>query len=182
MNVGATLTLTTRRGARPIVSSSLAMKRRVLELSLHDCETRLPEFERQSRRTSGGLVERLKSGELGDDAEWFEWQFVMLTHLPLLDKGKGKQTFSALRAFVSTSRSARPKALPCHPEHFHSPESYRLAKRPPYSHQTRTHPPHPLLASASTPLLLHPRALLTHSSRSLRSCRLAKRLPISHPR
>ena len=70
-------TLTIRQEAIPIVKSSLATRRRSLEFSLRQYQTRLAGFERQHQMASEQFATKFGMGELGDDAAWFEWEFVL---------------------------------------------------------------------------------------------------------
>jgi hypothetical protein len=70
-------TLTMRQEAVPVVRSSLEMKRRALEFNLRQYQARLIRFEKQYLMTSDQFATRFSAGELGDDAQWFEWEFVL---------------------------------------------------------------------------------------------------------
>lgn len=70
-------TLTMRQEALPIVKSSLQTRRKALEFNLHQYRTRLTDFERQHQMASEQFATRFGAGELGDDAAWFEWEFVL---------------------------------------------------------------------------------------------------------
>ncbi|MBN2006787.1 MAG: hypothetical protein JXA21_25760 [Anaerolineae bacterium] len=61
----------------PIVRSGLQMKRKSLELNLRQYRQQLTTFERQYQMTSEQFGHRFNAGELGDDAAWFEWEFVL---------------------------------------------------------------------------------------------------------
>ncbi len=74
-NMQATLTI--RQEAVPIVKSSLETRRRALEFSLRQYRTRLSGFEQQHKMVSAQFASRFNAGELGDDAAWFEWEFVL---------------------------------------------------------------------------------------------------------
>lgn len=73
----ATTTLTLEREAKSVVSSSLAMKRKALTFNLRQYQERLAGFERQHGMTSQQFAVRFGGGELGDDPQWFEWEFVL---------------------------------------------------------------------------------------------------------
>ena len=70
-------TFTIRQEALPIVRSSLQARRKSLEFSLRQYRARLDGFERQHQMTSEQFATRFGAGELGDDAVWFEWEFVL---------------------------------------------------------------------------------------------------------
>ena len=60
-----------------VVRSSLDMKRKALEFNLRQYQARLATFERQHQMTSEQFAFKFSAGELGDDAEWFEWEFAL---------------------------------------------------------------------------------------------------------
>jgi hypothetical protein len=70
-------TLTIRQDALPVVKSSLQARRKALEFSLRQYQARLTDFERQHQMASEQFTTRFGAGELGDDAAWFEWEFVL---------------------------------------------------------------------------------------------------------
>ena len=70
-------TLTVQSEAVPVIRSSIDMKRKALEYNLRQYQARLAAFERQHQMTSEQLVAKFNAGELGDGAEWFEWEFVL---------------------------------------------------------------------------------------------------------
>ena len=70
-------TLTIRQEALPIVKASLQVRRKSLEFSLRQYRARLDGFERQHQMASEQFTTRFGTGELGDDAVWFEWEFVL---------------------------------------------------------------------------------------------------------
>lgn len=70
-------TLTMQSEAVPVVRSSLDMKRKALEHNLRQYQARLATFEKQYQMTSEQFASKLSAGELGDDAVWFEWEFVL---------------------------------------------------------------------------------------------------------
>jgi hypothetical protein len=72
--------LTIQQEALPVVKSSLEMKRKVLEFNRSRYEIRLADFERRYQMTSEQFAARFETGELGDDADWFEWEFVLNAH------------------------------------------------------------------------------------------------------
>jgi hypothetical protein len=61
----------------PVVKSSLETRRKALEFSLRQYRTRLSGFEQQHKMVSELFAIRFNAGELGDDATWFEWEFVL---------------------------------------------------------------------------------------------------------
>ncbi len=63
--------------AVPIVRASLDMKRRALEFALRQYQTRLSAFESLHHMTSELFAEKYNRGELGDNEQWFEWEFTL---------------------------------------------------------------------------------------------------------
>lgn len=70
-------TITMRQEALPVVRSSLDLKRKALELNLRGYRARLRRFETLHRMTSEEFAAKFEGGMLGDDADWFEWEFVL---------------------------------------------------------------------------------------------------------
>ncbi len=70
-------TITLQWQVVPIVKSSLEMKRKALEFNLSRYKERLTAFERRYAITSEDFAVKFNTGELGDDADWFEWQYLL---------------------------------------------------------------------------------------------------------
>jgi hypothetical protein len=70
-------TITLQWEVVPIVKSSLEMKRKALEFNLGRYKERLSAFERRYGMASEGFATKFNAGELGDDADWFEWQYLL---------------------------------------------------------------------------------------------------------
>jgi hypothetical protein len=70
-------TITLQWEVVPIVKSSLEMKRKTLGFGLSRYKERLTAFERRYGMTSEDFAARFNAGELGDDADWFEWQYLL---------------------------------------------------------------------------------------------------------
>jgi hypothetical protein len=68
-------TLTLQKEAVPLLRSGLAMKKTALQFSLERYRERLERFERQYDMDSATFAARFGRGELGDDADWFEWEY-----------------------------------------------------------------------------------------------------------
>ncbi len=68
-------TVKIEREALPIVKSSLEMKRKALKFNLNQYRERLAAFEKSHKMTSEQFAAKFSAGELGDNAEWFEWEF-----------------------------------------------------------------------------------------------------------
>jgi len=70
-------TITLQWEVLPIVKSSLEMKRKALEFSLGRYRERLTAFESQYEMESDEFAVKFNAGDLGDDADWFEWQYLL---------------------------------------------------------------------------------------------------------
>ena len=70
-------TMVMQSDAVPVVRSSLDMKRKALEFNLRQYQARLAAFEKQYHMTSEQFAAQFSAGELGDNAEWFEWEFAL---------------------------------------------------------------------------------------------------------
>jgi hypothetical protein len=53
------------------------MEHKSLEFALRQYQKRLTTFERNHQMTSEQFAARFNAGNLGDDADWFEWEFVL---------------------------------------------------------------------------------------------------------
>lgn len=70
-------TLTIQEEAIPLVRSGLAMKKAALELNLRRYGERLKSFEQQYGMDSQIFAARFGEGKLGDEADWFEWEYIL---------------------------------------------------------------------------------------------------------
>lgn len=70
-------TITIQQDALPVMRAGLELKRRSLSLSLRRYSDRLRDFEARYKMSSERFAIAFESGELGDDAVWFEWEFVL---------------------------------------------------------------------------------------------------------
>ena len=70
-------TMTLDQEALLVVKSSLEMKRKALDFNLRQYKDRLAAFELAHQMTSDQFVKKFGAGELGDDSDWFEWEFVI---------------------------------------------------------------------------------------------------------
>ncbi len=59
----------------PVIKSSLELKKRALEFNLTRYREHLEMFEKQYNMSSKNFLKKFDSGELGDDPQWFEWQY-----------------------------------------------------------------------------------------------------------
>ena len=69
--------ITIRQEALPVLTAGLDLKRRALDLSLARYRARLLNFEMHYIMTSDQFTRAFESGELGDETDWFEWEFVL---------------------------------------------------------------------------------------------------------
>lgn len=69
-------TLTLRPQVMPLVKAGLELKRRALEFGRRRYQERLAAFEERYGVDSQTFIRKFDAGELGDDADWFEWQYV----------------------------------------------------------------------------------------------------------
>ncbi|MBI3538106.1 MAG: hypothetical protein HY070_11190 [Chloroflexi bacterium] len=70
-------TLTLHEDAIPIVKSGLEMKRNALSFNTHQYRARVAAFEEKHKFTSEEFEIKFKSGQLGDNADWFEWEYLL---------------------------------------------------------------------------------------------------------
>ena len=69
--------ITMHQEALPVVRSSLDLKRKALEFNLRQYRARLTRFEAQYSMSSEEFEAKFQAGALEDDADWFEWEFVL---------------------------------------------------------------------------------------------------------
>ena len=72
---GAISTLTLQEEAIPLVRAGLAMKKTALEANLRQYSERLKHFEERYGMDSTTFSSRFDQGDLGDEADWFEWEY-----------------------------------------------------------------------------------------------------------
>mgnify|MGYP001605660336 CR=1 FL=1 len=70
-------TMILQQDAVPIVKSSLEMKRKALDYNLREYHRRLMTFEQTHHMTWQQFIDDFRSGKMGDDATWFEWEFLI---------------------------------------------------------------------------------------------------------
>jgi hypothetical protein len=70
-------TMRIQQEAIPLVKSSLELKRKALEFNLNEYRRRLAAYETQHKMNSQEFIKKFKTGELGDDAAWFDWEFAL---------------------------------------------------------------------------------------------------------
>jgi hypothetical protein len=58
-----------------IVKSGLAIEENILKMSLDEYTSDLESFERKYKMSSKEFIQKFESGDLGDDAEWFDFLF-----------------------------------------------------------------------------------------------------------
>ena len=70
-------TITLQWEVVPIVKASLDMKRNALQFNLGRYKERLAAFESRYEMESNDFAAKFNAGELGDEADWFEWQYLL---------------------------------------------------------------------------------------------------------
>jgi hypothetical protein len=61
--------------AMAILKSGLAIEGNILKISLDEYKKDLETFERKYKMSSEVFIQKFESGDLGDDAEWFDFLF-----------------------------------------------------------------------------------------------------------
>ena len=69
--------ITIRQDVLPVLKSGLELKQRALRLSLDRYRARLRDFEDRHCMTSEQFSVAFAAGELGDEADWFEWEYIL---------------------------------------------------------------------------------------------------------
>ena len=70
-------TMTIQSEALPVIRSSLEMKRKALEFNLRQYRQRVTAFEQTFKMSGDEFAAKFRAGELGDNADWFEWEFAL---------------------------------------------------------------------------------------------------------
>ena len=76
------------------VRDGVAMKKAALRFNLKHYRQRTDAFESKHAMSSEVFLENFSTGNLGDDADWFEWQYLLdvvkatSTQLEKQDKGR----------------------------------------------------------------------------------------------
>jgi len=73
-------TITMQQEALSVVRSGIEMKRGALKVNARQYRARLDAFEKRHDMASDQFASRFSTGELGDDAHWFEWEYVLDAH------------------------------------------------------------------------------------------------------
>jgi len=68
-------TIKIKEEAIPVVKSGLAIEENILKISLEEYKKDLETFERKYRMSSEIFIQKFESGDLGDDAKWFDFLF-----------------------------------------------------------------------------------------------------------
>ena len=68
-------TIKIQEEAMAIVKSGLAIEENILKMSLEEYRKDLETFERKYKMSSEEFIQKFESGDLGDDAEWFDFLF-----------------------------------------------------------------------------------------------------------
>ncbi len=66
--------------ALPILKSGIALKEKLLAVKAESYLKRLKTYEKKHKMKSSDFYEAFKAGNLGDDAEWFDWIFLYETY------------------------------------------------------------------------------------------------------
>ena len=70
-------TITMQQEALSVVKSGIEMKRGALQVNAQQYRVRLDAFEKRHDMASDQFALRFSSGELGDEADWFELEYVL---------------------------------------------------------------------------------------------------------
>jgi len=68
-------TIKIKAEAIPVVKSGLAIEENILKISLEEYKKDLETFERKYKMSSEIFIQKFESGDLGDDAKWFDFLF-----------------------------------------------------------------------------------------------------------
>ncbi len=68
-------TIKIQEEAMAIVKSGLAIEENILKMSLDEYKKDLETFEKRHKMSSEEFIQKFESGDLGDDAEWFDFLF-----------------------------------------------------------------------------------------------------------
>ncbi|MCK4735788.1 MAG: hypothetical protein KAT65_25260 [Methanophagales archaeon] len=68
-------TIRIQKEAVPIIKSGLAIEENLLKMSLDEYGKDLAILEKKYKMSRKDFIQKFESGELGDDAEWFEFLF-----------------------------------------------------------------------------------------------------------
>lgn len=74
--MSATITMTLRPEVVPVVRSCLESKRKALTFNLRQYQARLTTLEKRHQMPTATFISRFKAGELSDDRDWFEWEYL----------------------------------------------------------------------------------------------------------
>jgi hypothetical protein len=74
---GTVETVTLQREALPLLRSGLEMKKAALRFSMERYSQRLERYEQQFGIDSSTFAKQFSQGELGDEADWFEWEYIL---------------------------------------------------------------------------------------------------------
>ena len=68
-------TIKIQKEAIPIIKSGLAIEENLLKISLYEYKKDLETFEKKYKMSREEFIQKFDSGDLGDDAEWFDFLF-----------------------------------------------------------------------------------------------------------
>ena len=72
--------------ALPLVKEGALIKRKALERNLNRYEEEMRSFERRFGMTSIEFEKKFETGDLGDNADWFRWSFLIEAHRKTREK------------------------------------------------------------------------------------------------
>ncbi len=74
--------------ALPIIKSGIVLKEKLLGIKAANYLKRLKAFETKYKMKSTAFSEKFHAGNLGDDAEWFDWLFLYEAYNKILKQKK----------------------------------------------------------------------------------------------
>jgi len=74
--------------ALPLLKSGIALKEKLLTVKVENYQRRLKSFEKKHKMKSAEFFKEFNAGNLGDDAEWFDWLFVYEAYSKIIRQKK----------------------------------------------------------------------------------------------
>lgn len=74
--------------ALPILKSGIALKEKLLTVKAESYLKRLKSYEKRHKMQSTEFFKAFTAGNLGDDAEWFDWIFLYETYNKIIRQKK----------------------------------------------------------------------------------------------
>jgi hypothetical protein len=72
--------------ALPILKAGIGFQKRLLSMKAENYLTRLKGFENKFSMESDKFLKNFEDGNLGDDADWYEWLFVYEAYKKAIQK------------------------------------------------------------------------------------------------